>query len=108
MNASEEVRRLKSELEHQQSDLREHSAQINQKIQETRAQLTDTYLFRHRVLLLSGVAFGARICSRLSRRVGGRIAGRGTGQAHSPNNVGNCGKTSCEARNQRKLGMSYG
>ena len=57
MNANEEVHRLKSELEHQQSDLREHSAQINQKIQETRAQLTDTYLFCHRVLLLSGVAF---------------------------------------------------
>jgi hypothetical protein len=57
MNASEDVHRLESKLEHQKSELREHTAQISQKIQETRAQLSPTKVVQQRIFLLSGLAF---------------------------------------------------
>jgi hypothetical protein len=57
MSASEDVHRLQSQLEHQKSDLREHTSQINEKLQEARAQLSPTKVVQQRIFLLSGLAF---------------------------------------------------
>lgn len=58
MANSEDIRRLESELAHEKADLREDASQINDKVQETRAQLSPTNFVRDNVLLLSGVALG--------------------------------------------------
>ena len=57
MSSSEDVHRLQSELENKKSDLREDTAQINKKLQETRTQLNPTKLIEQRIFLLSGLAF---------------------------------------------------
>jgi hypothetical protein len=54
MSASEDVNRLQSELDNKKSDLREDTAQINKKLQETRTQLNPTKLIEQRIFLLSG------------------------------------------------------
>jgi hypothetical protein len=57
MSASEDVHRLQSELENKKSDLREDTAQINEKLQRIRAELNPTKLIEQRIFRLAGLAF---------------------------------------------------
>ena len=58
MYASEEIRRLESELEHQKQDLREGITKITNKLKATSANLGPTKLMQGRVFLLSGLTLG--------------------------------------------------
>jgi hypothetical protein len=57
MSASEEIRRLESELELDKQNLHEDAVQIRHKIDETKAELSPTNLVRRNVYLILGVAF---------------------------------------------------
>src|SRR5689334_5140130 len=59
MSAKEEVHRLESELEINKQHLHEDAAQIRQKIDETKAELSPTNLIRNRRYLAIGVALSA-------------------------------------------------
>ncbi len=59
MSASQEIRRLESELELEKQGLREDAAQIRRKIDETRAELSPTNLVRRRFYLALGIAWSA-------------------------------------------------
>src|SRR6266702_1691813 len=58
MNASEEICQLESDLEHEKKDLREDVTRINNKLRETRANLSAANLVQGRVFLLSGLTLG--------------------------------------------------
>ena len=70
MSTSEDLHRLEAELESHQQDLREDAARINQKIEETKAQLSPTNFVRQRAAISIGVAFvlGAMLEFFLGRR----------------------------------------
>ena len=57
MSTSEEIHRLESELETHKSELRQDAARINDKIEETKAQLRPANFVRHRPGLTLLVAF---------------------------------------------------
>ena len=56
MSASEEIRRLESELEIEKQILREDTAQVRHKIGEIKAELSPTNLVRKRIYLVLGGA----------------------------------------------------
>lgn len=56
MSASEEIRRLESELEISRQNLREDAAQIRNKIDETKAELSPTNLVRRWTYVALGAA----------------------------------------------------
>jgi H+/Cl- antiporter ClcA len=56
MGASQDIRRLESELETHTSALREDAAQISSKIDEIKAQLSSTNFVRERAMLVLGTA----------------------------------------------------
>jgi hypothetical protein len=57
MAYSEDRVRLESELKHAKTDLRQDLAQVRQKVQYARVELSPTNFIRHKFWLLSGVAF---------------------------------------------------
>jgi hypothetical protein len=59
MSASEEIHRLESDLETSKRNLREDAAQIHQKIDKTKAELSPTNLIRKRSYLTLGAALAA-------------------------------------------------
>jgi ElaB/YqjD/DUF883 family membrane-anchored ribosome-binding protein len=59
MSASEEIHRLEAELETSKQNLRQDAAQIQQKIDETKAELSPTNLVRKRSYLALGAALAA-------------------------------------------------
>jgi hypothetical protein len=56
MSLSEDIHQLESRLERQREDLREDVTSINEKVLQTRAQLSPNTLMRDNLLLLSGAA----------------------------------------------------
>jgi hypothetical protein len=58
MPASEEIRRLESDLEHQKQDLREDITRISNKLKATRTNLGPAKLMQGRVFLLSSLTLG--------------------------------------------------
>ena|SRR6266568_339143 len=58
MNASEEICQLESDLEHEKKDLREDVIRINNKLRDTRANLSPAKLVEGRIFLLSGLTLG--------------------------------------------------
>jgi hypothetical protein len=57
MDQSDDRLRLKSELEHAKTDLRQDLSQVRQKFQDTRVELSPTSFIRHEFWLISSVAF---------------------------------------------------
>jgi hypothetical protein len=53
---TENIKRLESELEHQEEDLRKDLTQIKSKIQATKAEFSPNRLIEHKLLPISGLA----------------------------------------------------
>jgi hypothetical protein len=56
MGASEDIRKLESELENQKRALREDAARISGKIEETKAKLSPTNFLRERIIFATAAA----------------------------------------------------